>query len=215
MQKKKFVEGQIYHAFNKSIANFGIFKDLNNAEKFIKTLSYYNNKFIEMSLSKYLERHKDDIDLNLLLPKKYSYVKFISYCMMPDHYHLLVKVLTDSYLSKYISDVENSFTRYFNIKFERKGPLWQSRFKSVRIKTNEQLLHVSRYIHLNPTTSYLVENPGDWQFSSYREIISNNSLLKNTLTEISISNALNYKKFVNDQIDYQRKLKVIKKLILE
>lgn len=215
MKNKKFVEGAIYHVFNKSIANFGIFKDFNNATKFVKTLSYYNDKLIQMSLSKYLERHKDKIEINLLLPKKYSYVKFISYCMMPDHYHLLLKLQTDSYLSKFISDVENSFTRYFNIKFERKGPLWQSRFKTVKIEDNNQLLHVSRYIHLNPTTSYLVEGPENWQFSSYREIISNSSILKNTLTEISISNPLNYEKFVNDQIDYQRRLKAIKKLILE
>jgi len=134
---------------------------------------------------------------------------------MPDHYHLLIKILRYNCLSKYISDIENSFTRYFNLKFSRKGPLWQSTFKAVRIKTNYQLLHTSRYIHLNPTTSNLVIKPEDWQFSSYHKFIKNEKVLQNVVTEISIDKPLLYKKFVEDQIDYQRKLRLIKKMILE
>jgi len=134
---------------------------------------------------------------------------------MPDHYHLLVKSLSEKIISKYISDVENSFTRYFNIKNNRKGPLWQSRFKSVVIKNNQQLLHVSRYVHLNPTTNGLVNRPEEWSFSSYKEIINNPVLLKTGLKEISMSNRLAYKRFVEKNIDHQRWLKQIKKLILE
>ena len=62
----------------------------------------------------------------------------ISYCVMPDHYHLVVKILKEAIFSKYINDLENSYTRYFNVKFDRKGPLWQNSYKAVRIKTNEQ-----------------------------------------------------------------------------
>jgi putative transposase len=91
---------------------------------------------------------------------------------MPDHYHLLLKILKNKYLSKYISDVENSFTRYFNIRFKRKGPLWQTSFKAVRIKNDQQLLHVSRYIHLNPITANLVNRSEDWKFSSYQDFIN-------------------------------------------
>jgi len=124
-------------------------------------------------------------------------------------------VLTGNSLSKYISDVENSFSRYFNIKFKRKGPIWQSRFRSVEVKTDEQLLHVSRYIHLNPTTDYLVDKPEDWKFSSYKEYINNDTVLKEQMKEITINNPSLYKKFCEDQIDYQRNLKRIKKLMLE
>jgi len=134
---------------------------------------------------------------------------------MPDHYHLLIKILIDRKFSKYISDVENSFSRYFNIRFKRKGPLWQSRFKAVRIKTNEQLLHVSRYIHLNPTTANLVKKPEDWIYSSYKKIISDPKYLREILTEISIKESASYKKFVENNIDYQRKLAIIKKLLLD
>ncbi|MBI2051366.1 transposase [Candidatus Roizmanbacteria bacterium] len=209
----KFVLGGIYHVCNKSIANFGIFKDPTNAQRFIKTLQHYNAKLHPGRYS-YALRNKVDEDLRILTSNSSSLLKFLAYCIMPDHYHILVRILQDDCLSKYINDVENSFTRFFNIKFIRKGPLWQSRFRSVRIKTNEQLLHVTRYIHLNPTTDGLVDSPEDWKLSSYRGYVEAEEILNN-LTEISIKNPVRYKKFVENQKDYQRRLKKIKKLLLE
>jgi putative transposase len=193
-RKEKFSSGEIFHVFNKSIANFGIFKDLENGWRFIEVLDYYNNRLID---------------------KSFSDVKFISYCIMPDHYHLLLKILYNNSFSKYLSDVENSFSRFFNIHFYRKGPLWQSNFKAVRIKSAEQLLHVSRYIHLNPTTANLVDKPEDWRLSSYNDFIKEGQFLKESIKEISISEPSSYKRFVEDNKDYQKKLKIIKKLILE
>jgi len=134
---------------------------------------------------------------------------------MPDHYHFLLKIIKDGSFSKFIGDVENSFTRYFNIKFDRKGPLWQNSFKAVEIRSNEQLLHVSRYIHLNPTTSRLVERPEDWIFSSYKDFITDKKLLNDFMKEISINDITDYKKFVENNIEYQRDLKRIKKFLFE
>jgi len=112
---------------------------------------------------------------NLLLPKEESIVKYLTYKIMPNHYHLLVKILKDHQLSKYVNNFENSFSRYFNIKFDRKGPLWESSFKAVKILTSEQLLHVSRYMHLNSVTAGLVKKPEDWKYSSYKDLITNKS----------------------------------------
>lgn len=211
---KKFYMNCFYHVFNKSIANYEIFRRDENKQRFLNTLDYYNNQKVNLSFSAFL-KNNHNFKANLLLPKEITLIKFISYCLMPDHYHLLVKILFDNKFSKYISDVENSFTRFFNEKNDRKGPLWQSRFKATKIDDGKQLLHVSRYIHLNTTTNRLVNMPEDWQFSSYREIISNNIVLKNYLKEISISNRFTYKKFVERNKDYQRKLKLIKRLIFE
>jgi len=214
MRKFKFTEGGFFHVFNKSIANYGIFKDLNNGQRFIETLDFYNNIKLEQSFSK-AKRDRKFFFQNLIIPNKNSLIKFITYCVMPDHYHLLVKMLKNNIFSKYINDVENSFTRYFNIKFKRKGPLWQSEFKATRIETDEQLLHVTRYIHLNPTTNLLVKKPEDWSFSSYKDYINNERVLRDYIQEISIRTSLKYKKFVENQIDYQKKLKQIKKLIFD
>lgn len=213
--KKKFVTGGTYHIFNKSIAGFGIFKGIKNSRRFYETLDYYNNINPKISLSAYIIRNGSYEVESTLYPRNEAIVKFISYIIMPDHYHLLVRLLESILVSQYLSNLENSFSRYFNIRFKRKGPLWQSRFKSVQIKNNEQLLHVSRYIHLNPTTAGLVDKPEDWEFSSYREVINDDNLLKNVLAEISINNPRFYKKFVENNKDYQAKLARIKKLTFE
>lgn len=212
MAKNYFKEGEFYHVFNKSIAGFGIFKDPNNAQRFINALDYYNSIDIKKSYSVSLRKNKS-FQENILIPRDDQKIKCICYCIMPDHYHLVVRIKCDDLFWKYISDVENSYSRYFNTRFDRKGPLWQGRFKAVKIRSNEQLLHVTRYVHINPTTAYLVEKPEDWIFSSYRKIISDQRILKENLREISIRNYLTYKKFCEDNIDYQRNLKRIKKLI--
>lgn len=211
--KNKFYDDCFYHVFNKSIANFGIFSKSENGLRFIDTLDYYNSLKIKLSLSVYLR--KNSLNTNLLIPKDNLIAKLISYCIMPDHYHLLVKIIHAGKFSKYINNIEDSFSRYFNIKNNRKGPLWQSRFKSVIIESNEHLLHVSRYVHLNPSTNYLVDNPEDWNLSSYKDFISNEKYLKEYVKEISIDSCLDYKKFVENNKDYQRKLKHIKKLMID
>lgn len=214
MQRKRYFRtGEFFHICNKSISNFKILNNVDNCHRFIKTLGYYNSLAQEINLSNYLKKHTDFYP-DLLIPSENPLVKYISFCLMPDHYHLLVRVLRDDYLSKYISNIENSFSRYFNLRFNRKGPLWQSRFKAVKIKNNEQLLHVCRYVNINPTTSGFVENSEDWAFSSYKNIITDSKYLS-ILTEISIRNKRIFKEFAENHKDYQRKLKLVKKIILE
>lgn len=213
-KKPKFVSGEIFHVFNRSIAGFKIFDSVGNSQRFIETLDYYNNLEIKEKFSRAKNLRKYFFN-NLMTPKPNSKIKIISYCIMPDHYHMLVKILEDSSFSKYINDIENSFTRYFNIRFRRKGPLWESSFKTVRINTNEQLLHVSRYIHLNPTSSNLVTKPEDWELSSYNNFIKDQKYLKEILTEISIKSPKRYKSFVENNINYQKKLKFIRKLMID
>lgn len=213
-RKNYFRENTFWHLCNKSISNFGIFKDPSNSRRFIEVLDYYNNSNFKVKYSLAIKNNIYSYN-NLLIPKNDSFIKILTYCIMPDHYHLVLKILKRDILSKYINDIENSYTHFFNRKFDRKGPLWQSSFRSVLIKTIEQLLHVTRYVHINPTTSNLVDKPEDWPFSSYKDIISNSKFLKEFLPEISISNPKSYKKFIEDNIDYQKKLKHIKKLLLE
>mgnify|MGYP001573237118 FL=1 len=212
-RKDKFVEGEIYQIFNKSISNYGIFKDLDNCQRFLNTVEYYNNNLMSKSFSDFTKVKIFDYQ-NIIYPVKNTYCKILSYCIMPDHYHFLLKILVNESFSKLISNIENSYTRYFNIKFNRKGPLWQNSFKSVEIRSNTQLLHVSRYIHLNPTTNRLVDKPEDWIFSSYKDFITDKKLLNNFMKEISIDDIGDYRQFVENNIEYQKDLKHIKKLIL-
>lgn len=212
--KRIFTSEGVYHIYNKSIAGFRIFSDEAEFERFKKALQHYNSLARQASLFVSLRRGIGYFP-GLFSFDKHAVVKMISYIIMPTHYHLLLKVQKGQKLSKYIGDVENSFSRYFNLKHKRKGPLWQSRFRSVQVTTDEQLLYLTRYIHLNATTAYLVENPEDWPHSSYREYLENPELLRSQLTEVTISTPDRYKRFVDKQKDYQRTLAKIKKLTLE
>ena len=111
-----------------------------------------------------------------------------------------------------MSDTVNSFTRYYNILSERKGPLFLPQFQSRQILSDEQLLHTSRYIHLNPFTSRLVQQVEDLQrfpHSSFKEYIyqSNKSLINTSILLKYFNNKReSYKKFVLNNAYYQQKL---------
>ena len=136
---------------------------------------------------------------------------------MPTHFHLIVKQLIDKGISNFMNNLQNSYSRYFNTKHKRKGPLWEGRFKSVLVKTDEQLIHLSRYLHLNPVTAHIVKKPEQWTMSSYREYLLtedlNNKICK--FEDILDIKRDTYRKFVEDRISYQRELAEIKNLLLE
>ena len=105
--------------------------------------------------------------------------------------------------------------RYFNSKNNRKGPLWEGRFNRVLVENNDQLLHLTRYIHLNPSTDRLVENPIDWDFSSYKEYIDTHNKKICNFSDYMDIEVNSYKQFVNDRISYQKDLARIKHLELD
>lgn len=202
-----FTIGEIYHICNKSISSYPIFRNENYSRRFLDTLAYYNCE-PNTSFSNN-RRYKTVFQYRNVIQLKHPTFKILAYCIMPDHYHLLLSLEKCTNVSHFIGTVENSYTRFYNIKNNRRGPLWQSRFRCIHIVNNEQLLHVSRYIHLNPVTAGLVNDPQYWEFSSYKFYMQQSIL--NTLGSISIRSSKKYEKFVMDNKDYQKKLKLIKR----
>lgn len=207
-----FPAGEIFHICNKSIAGYEIFRTQKLVERFINALSHYNNSNVEICLSRAVQNNVQFE--HLMHPMGTAIVKVLAYCIMPDHYHVLVKTKLENELSLYMSKVENSYSRYFNKVHDRKGPLWQSTFRSAHILDNETLLHVHRYIHLNPTTAGLVDKPADWPWSSYQYFITNPTSLLN-IYEISIRTIKSYQIFVEEHQEYQKKIKYIQKNFLD
>ena len=107
----------------------------------------------------------------------------IAYCLMPNHFHLLLKETEDDCLKKSMQGLQTSYAKAFNKRFQRYGHLFQDTYQKIRIETDEQLLHLTRYIHMNPVKAGLVDNPQDWVYSSYREYIG---LRKGTLPKPDI-----------------------------
>ena len=139
---------------------------------------------------------------------------------MPNHFHFLLKQNKDEGISTFIKNFQNSYTRFFNIKYQRIGTLWQGQFKCVRISDDSQLLHMSRYIHLNPHTSFVVqylEDISTYPWSSFLEYTSSQKekVCDKKVILSQFKDKLAYKQFVLNHASYQKKLGKIKHLTFD
>jgi len=221
-RKTPLVNNEIYHIVNRGISHQPVFLNKRHYQRALQTIFYYQNKQLPFKYSRFItlsnERRLEILEE--LKTQREFLVEIIAFCLMPSHFHLLLKQIVDEGISKFMSNFTNSYTRYFNTRNERKGSLFQGKFKAVRIKTDEQLIHVSRYIHLNPYSSYVIKTLkelGNYLYSSFPEYLekSENGFCDKEIVLDQFKDIKSYKKFVSDQADYQRKLEIIKHLVLE
>ena len=211
----------IHHICNKSIAGFQIFNNDNDYKRILIAILYYLSIGSKPSLSDFLRSFKnkkcDIFEETMSLPKKQDLLSIIAYCIMPTHIHLVLNVLKENLISVFMNNVLNSYTRYFNIRYNRKGPLWVGPHKKILIETDEQLLYVTGYVHTNPVKAKLINKPEKWLYSSYREYISKmpNSKKVCSYNDILDVKPFEYKKFVEDMIMHQQELAQIKHLFIE
>lgn len=208
--------GEIYHIFNRSIARQPIFLNKRDYQRALETMDFYRLRKLSVKLSTF-KRLSEKQKLAVLANSK-PQIEILAFCFMPNHIHFLMKPIEDKSISIFMNNFQHSYAKYFNTRNNRVGSLFQSMFKAVRIETDEQLLHVSRYIHLNPVTSFLIniDSLPNYPWSSFKDYISSEK------SEILTSQILNYfnsqeeyKEFVFDQANYQRELDKIKHLALE
>lgn len=224
MPSRKFplMKGYYYHVFNRGLNRQPTFTVPREYARAMTGLWYYRYH-TSRSLHSYLglaESIRTEIG-NKLEQKDERYVDIVSYCLMPNHFHLLIKQLEEGGISKFVGIFQNSFTRYFNKKRNLQGGLFIPQFKAVLVETDEQLLHLSRYIHINPYASAVVnslEGLLDFPYSSFAGILGKRK--DNILSDVDVilsnfKTSSDYKQFVINQADYQAKLNNIKHLILE
>lgn len=216
------VNGEIYHIFNRGIDLRPTFTDKNEHFRAIKTINYYRFAELPVKYSRFLTISIDlrNQIMSYLLKENRSLVEILAYCLMSDHFHLLLKQIQENGISKFMGNFQNSYTKYFNTKHERIGSLLLDQFKAVRILTEEQLLHVGRYIMINPLTSFVIKETRDLEFypwSSYGEYIgkSNEHICNKDILLSSFKNMEKFNEFIFDQVAYQRELDKIKHLVFE
>ena len=126
----------------------------------------------------------------------------LAYCLMPNHYHLLVKIIDEEGFIKGIKKTFISYTKAINKRYNRSGHLFEGRYQYKFVPEDNYLLHLSRYIHLNPVRSKLTNNPANWPYSSYCEYIGKRKIdfIK---PEIVLLQIKNYQKFVYSFQDEQ------------
>lgn len=213
------VSDEIYHVFNRSVGSEIIFGNRRNLQNFFSLVDYY--RFAQnIRFSQYKALTKDFKHAYESNFKKQSpLVEIYSFAFMPTHYHFLIEQMQNGGIQTFIRITQNSFAKYFNIRFDRHGPLFQGTFKAKRVETDEQFVHISRYIHLNPVTSFLIKfnelREYPWTSFPFYSTNSHNMFVNiNKILEM-FGNQEKYIQFVVDQVDYQQKLGIIKHLVFD
>jgi len=155
---KEYIKGGVYHIYNRGIENRTIFTDDKDYEVFLKYLEEALHPKIPAKTKG--STHK--------IKKFHKEIELLSYCLMPDHFHLLVKQLTNRGIDTFMQSILVRYTMYFNRKYKRSGTLFQGKYKATLVTEDKHVLHVSRYIHLNPKE--FVDNPAR-AYSSYAEYL--------------------------------------------
>lgn len=154
------VPDSYYHIYARGASRHNIFLE---ASDYIYFLSLFQ---------RYLSQEEFRSSIGVPYVKLYDDIELLSYCLMPNHFHLLIYQIETHAMQRLMRGVMTAYSRYFNTKYERSGGLFESRYKASRISTDEYLMHITRYIHLNPhdwrdypyssLTAYTQENETDW-----------------------------------------------------
>ena len=176
----RFYPGNLYHLYNRGNDRQRIFLEAENYRFFLSRFASYFRKA--------------DVDL-------------LAYCLMPNHYHALVRLQREIDFANVLRSLNSSYVKSFNNWHGRVGHLFQGNTQAKLVEDEQFLVHVCRYVHLNPVVAGLVELPGGWEFSDYGEWIDSNA--ENSMANILLRNALfstanEYQRFV---LDYSAELK--------
>lgn len=198
MSNPSFTTDCYYHIYNRGVEKRNIFIGKRDYQQFLLTMDFYRKTPLPAKLSDF----KRGMEKIKKIETQTALVQIFSYCLMPNHFHFLLKQITDSGITHFLRKFTNSYTRYFNTKYDRIGPLFQGTFKAKLIENDEYLLQVSKYIHRNP----LKLRNGDlhsYPYSSYGYYLSKDKHpFCNTefiLSYFSKTNAnLSYRSFVEE-----------------
>lgn len=162
------------HAYNRGVDKRRIFSSDADRLRFLETA-----RVVRLRRSPRLSVFLDQIRSGVLLTEELDIEKqfgppivdILAFVLMPNHFHFLLKELAQEGISKFAQRLGNSYTRYFNKKYDRRGRLFESTYRSVLVETDEQLIHLSRYIHINPVLaknlSVDFKSLPDYRWSSY------------------------------------------------
>ena len=184
-----------YHIYARGNAKQNIFLESTDQDYFIHLLSrYLSIKQSENIYGRPYPHYRKEINL-------------LAYCLMNNHFHLLIYQNEPGNMAKFMSSIMTSYSRYFNLKYKRTGALFETRYRAARIEDQRYLEHISRYIHLNPK---------EWQnyeYSSLRYYFETDLpewLNPEKITEM-FDNQKQYLKFLKDYEGHKTMLQGIKR----
>lgn len=174
---REFLPDSFYHIYNRGVEKRLIFMDVQDYGVFLSYLKTYLLPKDEQALRNIVSdsevswKEKDKVLKLLRLNNFHGEVDLVAYCLMPNHFHLLLHQRDETSIDKFMNSLFTRYPMYFNRKHKRVGVLFQDEYKAVRVTREEQLLHLSRYIHKNPEKILQGGPLQNFPYSSYLEYI--------------------------------------------
>ena len=201
---RRIGEGEYYHVYNRGVEKRLIFIDDADRWRFITLLMAFQGDVFHSHISRlvsFVKHRRFDIDFfqDTLKDRK---IELICFCLMPNHFHFILKETREGGISKFMQRLADAYTKYFNLRHGRSGHLFGGRFQSIHIDKNEYLNYLSAYIHLNPRE--LAKWRGkeiEYPWSSFQDFVKENrwgQLLSNPIILEQFENGDEYRNFVED-----------------
>lgn len=176
--QKEYVANSFYHLYNRGVEKRIIFNDSQDYNVFLSYLKEYLLPKDHIGLQKQLTDpavrwvKKDEILKLLRMNNFEGNITLLAYCLMPNHFHLLIKQREENAIDSFMNSLSVRYAMYFNRKYKRVGSLFQGVYKAVRVLSDGQFLHLSRYIHRNHLSlqEVVLQNLKE-QYSSYGDYI--------------------------------------------
>lgn len=152
---RQFGEGEYYHLFNRGSSKSSIFRDDADRKRFLFSILYYQSPEKIENVSRFIKKYTPETGFPVkeaLLERvlETRMVELVCFCLMPNHFHLLVREKEAGGISAYMQRVQLAHTNYMNAKHNLSGHMFQDRYKAAHVPDNHQLLYLSAYIHRNP-----------------------------------------------------------------
>ena len=198
MRNIKISSGEYYHIFNRGVNKQIVFHDKSDYLRFLFLILYFQSDLTFNPLGRFVKAftRTSFLDEAVDVANKRN-VELIAFCILSNHFHLIVKEVDDNGIARYMQRILNSYTKYYNTKYEKSGHLFQGPYQAVHISDNRQLLYLSTYIHKNPANWSL------YQWSSYRDFVGKNKwgalLMPEIITE-QFKGGSEYKTFIKTSL---------------
>ena len=204
--KIQLVNGEYYHIYNRGVDKREIFQDEKDYFKFLRNLKDFNNKSCYEERMRIIKVKKE---LNSFLAKNKKVVDIVAYSLLPNHFHLILKQVSDNGISKFMHKIGTSYTNHFNTKNDRSGSLFQGRYKVIYIDNDDYLLWLSGYVNSN-VEIHGIEKAENYKWSSYDVFLGKRE--SKILSDVDIvlsrfKTPRDYKSYVNGVIEQSRNRK--------
>jgi putative transposase len=216
-RKLNFLNNYFYHIYNRGVDKRDIFLENSDYYRFLHDLYEFNDKNPTPSDFRHnpsRDPSRDPSSAKFAGRKRDLLVEIICFVLIANHFHLILKQLQNNGIVKFMRKL-GGYSYFFNKKYERSGTLFQGRFKCILINSDEYLMHLSRYIHLNPLEiieknweekgvqdrEKAQEFLNNYRWSSYLDYIGENnfpSLINKRPILEYFKNIQEYKKFIEE-----------------